>query len=508
MSLGKRFLHGAGLGLIEHGVRTASLFITVPLMVKWLGVDNYGYWLTAMSVLAYFALLDLGMSFGTTRFMAMAVGAKDTQRQAVLYRLAVTHFHRMSLIIGGGSFLVFLALPFIVTGGQHVSKMEVLLATIPVGLAMALRFWWRVPQLLLRAWVRYDWLSWAAIIRVTVQAGCLILLLPLGGGLVLVGVVVALTDVLEMTLQNWFSKRLPAMYLEEVVEDEAAAKVRQEVISFTRDVIFGMVGDGVRGNVGPQVMSTVVGLHMVPVYSMGTSLISKTEDVVNTLFGGGLLSVFGQMHGGGERERLHREFIRIMSITAGFGAAATAGLVIFGKAFMQRWLGDKFHGAYEVMSILALPYALFFMQYPAHSFLYALGWQRQVMWLRCTSGVLAGVFAVIFGLIWGFKGVAFGPALDMGVLYAIAFPWLVHKATGIPFLKYGWTSIVWPGLKGLMLPLLAAYALHSWILPDYPHLIGCGLVYALAMVISVPLCLLDKEGRALLFGAFRRKREQ
>ncbi|MDB6119124.1 MAG: epsK [Verrucomicrobiaceae bacterium] len=504
MSLGKRFLQGAGLGLIEHGVRTASLFVTVPLMVKWLGVDNYGYWLTAMSVLAYFALLDLGMSFGTTRFMALAVGAKDGQKQAVVYRVATTHFHRMSVIIGIGSFFVFLAMPFIVTGGQHVSKTEVLIATIPVGLSMALRFWWRLPQLLLRAWVRYDWLSWAAIIRVTVQSAALILLLPHGGGLILVGTVVALSDVLEMTLQKAFAKRLPALHLDEVVEDEAAVTARRELVSFTRDIIFGMVGDGVRGNVGPQVMSTVVGLHMVPVYSMGTSLISKAEDVVNTLFGGGLLSVFGQMHGGGERERLHREFGRIMAITAGFGAATAAGLVIFGKAFMQRWLGDKFHGAYEVMSILALPYALFFMQYPAHSFLYALGWQRQVMWLRCTSGVLAGVFAIIFGLLWGFKGVAMGPALDMGLLYAIAFPWLVHRATGIPFVKYGWSNILWPGIKGLILPLSAAYAITPWILPDYPHLVACALIYALAMVVSVPLCLLDKEGRALILGSMSR----
>ncbi|MDB6138308.1 MAG: polysaccharide biosynthesis protein, partial [Verrucomicrobiaceae bacterium] len=297
------------------------------------------------------------------------------------------------------------------------------------------------------------------------------------------------------------SKRLPPLHLDAVVEGEAAAKARQELVSFTRDVIFGMLGDGVRANVGPQVMSTVVGLNMVPVYSMGTSLISKAEDVVNTLFGGGLLSVFGQMHGGGERERLHREFGRIMAITAGFGAATVAGLVIFGKAFMQRWLGNKFDGAYDVMAILALPYALFFMQYPAHSFLYALGWQRQVMWLRCSSGVLAAVFAVIFGLMWGFRGVAMGPALDMGALYAIAFPWLVHRAMGIAWPTYGWNYVVWPGLKGLILPLLAAYAVKAWILPDYPHLLICGVIYAFAMVVSVPLCLLDKEGRALMCGA-------
>ena len=490
---------------MEHGMRTASLFVTTPLMVHWLGNDSYGYWLTAMSWLGYFTLLDLGMSFATSRFLSVAVGARDGQRQAVVYRVATSHFRRMSLIIGGGSVVLFLLMPYFFDSKHHIDVLTVLLATIPAGLSMALRFLWRLPQLLLRAWVRYDLLAWAAIIRVTVQSTTLIIMLPRGGGLILVGVTHALCDILELSLQTWFSKKLPPLHHEVIVEDEAAAKVRRELVSFTHDIVLGSLGDGVRANVGPQVMGLVVGLNMVPVYAMGTRLITMAEDVVNTLFGGSLLSIFGQLHGGAQTERLNREFARVMAITSGFGAAAMAGLVLFGKAFMLRWLGPNFNGAYDVVVILSLPYGIFLMQYPANSLLYALGWQRQLMWLRCLSGVLAGVAAVGFGLLWGFKGVAWGPAVEMGVLYMVAFPILLHRATGIPLARYGWNYVLWPGLKGLALPLLAGWAMLPWITPDYPRLVCCGAIYALAIVISVPLCLLDKEGRSLLLNALGRK---
>lgn len=494
------------MGLTEHLLRTASLFITTPLMVKWLGNVTYGYWLTAMSVLSYFNLLDLGMSFGTTRFMAQAVGARDNQRQAVIYRVATTHFRRTSMIIGLGSALSFILMPFLVSQGHELSTQTLLLATLPAGLSMALRFLWRVPQLLLRAWVRHDLIALAAIIRVAFQSTVLMLLLPQGGGIILVGVLHALSDLLELTLQNHFSKRLPPFHHEKIEENESAAGVRKELSNFTRDVVVGSIGDGVRAGVGPQVTGFLIGLNMVPIYAMGMRLITMAEDVVNSLFGGTLLSIFGQLHGGAETERLRREFARIIAITSGFGAAAVGGLILFGKAFLRRWLGEKFDGAYEVMVVLSVPYGLYFMQYPSLSLLFTLGYQKYMMWLRCASGLLAGICAISFGLVWGFKGVAWGPAVEMSILYAVAFPLLVHKAIGIPWQKYAWNLVMWPAMKGLALPLLAGWIMRPWITPDYSRIITCSAIYAFTMVISVPLLLLDAEGREALMAALWKKR--
>ncbi len=507
MSLGKRFIHGAGLGLIEQGLRFGSVFVTTPLMVHWLGDDSYGYWLLAMTLMSYFALLDLGMSYGTMRFLAVAVGAKDAQRQAVVYDMATTHFRRVSWVIGVGS-VIALSLLAIFGGEKHLSLGTVLLATFPAGLSMAMRFWWRMPQLLLRAWVRYDLLSWSAIIRVATQCTVLILFLPRGGGLVLVGMLHAGCDMLELALQYWFATGLPTSHHVPVVENAEAMKVRKDLISYTGDLVLGSMGDAMRGNVGPWVTRKVVSLSMVPVYATGTRLISMAEDVVNSVFGGSLLSIFGQLHGGDDKERLKREFSRVLAITSGISAAGVLGMMLFGRAFMVRWLGPKFGEAYEVMQILGGPYALFFMQYPAHSLLCALGWQRQLMVLRCVSGLLAGAAAIVFGLLWGLKGVAWGPAMEMAVIYAVAFPILVGRATGIPAMTYLWNLVLWPGLKGLLLPALAGWALLPWIEPDYQRLIICGSIYGLAMAVSSPFTLLDGEGRHLLLSALGMRRKK
>ena len=492
---------------MEHVLRTVSLFVTTPLMITWLGQEAYGYWITAMSWVAYFALLDLGMAFGATRFLSQAVGAKDTQRQAVIFHVANSYFRRVSLIIGVGSVALFIALPVALRNDLHaLSLPAVMAATIPAGLSMALRFWWRVPQLLLRAWVRYDLIAWAAIVRVIFQSTCLMVMLPRGAGLIMVGVVHAISDIIELALQNLFAGKLPSFHADAVVDDEVAANERRALKDFTRDLVIGTIGQGVRGNIGPQATSHLFGLQAVPVYAMGTRLISMAEDVINTLFGGSLLSIFGQLKGGDDVGRLHKEFARIIAVTAGFGAAAVGGLVLFGKAFMRRWLGEKFDGTYEVMLVLAGPYALYFMQYPSHSLFFTLGWQRQLMWVRCIGGLFAGVVVISFGLIWGFMGVAYGSALEMTLVYLIAVPILVNRASGIPFVHYLWNLVLWPGIKGLALPMLAGWAMYRWITPDYLRIGVCASIYAALMVVSVPLCLLDNEGRLKLTAAMGRKK--
>jgi hypothetical protein len=146
------------------------------------------------------------------------------------------------------------------------------------------------------------------------------------------------------------------------------------------------------------------------------------------------------------------------------------------------------------------------MQYPALSLLFTLGYQKYMMWLRCASGLFAGICAISFGLVWGFMGVAWGPAVEMCVLYAIAFPLLVHKATGIPWQRYAWNLVMWPAMKGLALPLLAGWIMKPWITADYTRIITCSAIYAATMVVSVPLLLLDAEGRRALRTALRKER--
>jgi O-antigen/teichoic acid export membrane protein len=180
------------------------------------------------------------------------------------------------------------------------------------------------------------------------------------------------------------------------------------------------------------------------------------------------------------------------------------GLALYSPAFIARWMGPKFELSHVVVFIIAVPYALRFMQYAAHSLLYALGLQQQLMWVRCIGGVVAGVLAIVGGYCWGVVGVATGCAIEMGVSYAIVIPIMVARCLGISPWRYFFLDVLLPGVKGAMLPVLAALAVWAWVLPDYVMLVRCFAVYGLVFVITSPFTMLDAEGRLLLRRALGR----
>lgn len=506
MSIAKRFIHGSGLNLIDHGFKLAAMLVTTPLVIGALGKDGYGYWVLAMSVLSYFAFLDLGVSFSTTRFLSMAAGAKDVTKQALVCHFAKTHFGRIGNIILGGGVLALAALAVLSNLPEGWSAGTVLAATLPGGISMAVRFRYRLPQLLLRAWIRYDLLAAASISRVVFQSTSLFVALSAGGGVIAVGLIHAVADLVELGLQRRFASFLPLVPDPVGVTAEEMLATRQEMTRYTRDVVIGSFGDSVRAGSGPQVTSIVAGMDAVAVYSLGTRLISMLEDVVNAVFGGSTLSVFGHLHGASDREAMTSTFRRLLGLTAGFCAAAMGGVVLFAGPFILLWLGPEFKESLLVVQILAVPHALMLMQYPAHSLLYTLGLQRSLMWVRCIGGVSVCVVGYLFGRIWGVSGVVAASALEVGICNTVVMSVLLSRVLNVSAGDYLIRWLIWPGIKGLAFPLIIGLMVSPWIHAGYLGLIGGASLYGLAMIFSVVFVVMTGQDRLLFARLFRPSR--
>jgi O-antigen/teichoic acid export membrane protein len=329
---------------------------------------------------------------------------------------------------------------------------------------------------------------------------CLILFRD--GGLLGVGLVHGLGDCLELALQAIFARRLRVPGYAPAADDGRLAELRKDLFHYTRDMLLNSVGNTFRTQVGPMVIGKLRGAAEVSIYSVSTRILGILHDVTNAMFGGIVLTAFGQLHGAEDKERLNREFNRVTTITAGFGAWAVGGLVLFGDAFIHRWLGDSFAASCSILLILAVPHALSIMQYPAYNLLFTIGGQRGLLWLGFIGGFIAGILSLLFGRAWGTQGVAMALATEGLIGSAIGVPWLLHHYCKINPLRYLAVSILWPGLKALVLPVTCAWLLRSQIVPDYGHLVLCGVAYSLVFVLSAPWLLMDAEGRRLISRAF------
>lgn len=492
MILGKKLLHGSGANLLDHGVKMVSVFYITPLMRHSLTDDGYGSWLLAMSLVGYFLLLDAGVSFSSARHFAVAVGSGDMRRQGAVQSEARRFLH----FIGGGILICTLVslplMPWIAS--KKLSVWEVTAPLAICGTVTAFRFAFRMPLIMLRAHVRYDLLAWASIIRTLMQIVVMSWTLQQGGGLVGAALALSGGELLEFGLQTWFARGLPPTEVSDLTLEETR-KTRKELISYSNSVLLVNIGDSLRLQANPFIISWMLGVTVVPVYSVGLRLITMLEDVVNALFGGQVLSSFSQLHGAGKEDELRAQFRRVTRLTSCFSAWAVGGAIFVGRQFFQRWMGADFGRAHDVMLILAIPYALRFMQYPAQSLFYAVGMPQWQIWVNLAGGVFSVVVSLLLAPLIGLNGVIMGTALEMGIVYICVVPWMIGKISRIHPIRYFTEDVIWPGVKTMVFPVLYAWALSSWLTSEYPRLCLFGMGYVLVFVISAPFVALDKETR-------------
>ncbi|MDI1311677.1 lipopolysaccharide biosynthesis protein [Prosthecobacter sp.] len=496
--MSKRLLTGAGVSVLEHITKVSALFISTPLMVRHLGQEGYGQWLLGMVILGYLAMVDLGLSFSVSRFLSSAIGAKDEEKQAAIVHISQRYFRLMGWAVALGSLL---ASPLtLLILGRIENSLHLIIAIIVCGCALALRFRFRIPGLLLRSNVRYDLLAGASIVRVLLQTSCLCLVLIMGGGILGVGLVQGGGDLLELALQRFFSKKLRFAVFKEslTMSAEYLSNLKREMFHFTRDYMLTGFADTLRFQAGPMVLGSVRGARDIAIYSTALRLILTYVDITNAAFGGGVLMAFGQLHGAGESHRLEKEFRRLAKITAGFAAWAMCGIVLFAQPFLHRWLGTEFDESYAIILILALPYGLVGMQFPAYNLLAAMGRQHDLMWVSCIGGVATALFTIGAGIQWGVTGVATVLGIEMLIFSSVVAPWLIYRCLHLNPLSYLGLDVLWPGFKALLLPLTVAALMHEWLVADYELLFTAGCVYTAAFVLPAPLLLLDGEGRQIL----------
>jgi O-antigen/teichoic acid export membrane protein len=472
-------------------------------MEKHLGKEGWGVWLLAMSMVNWFVLLDAGATFAGTRFLTAAWGKKDDTRAASILHLLKTFFMRVAT----GTAAVCLLLTLLGSTNWlhlHPQTAQVTLLTGLCGLAIAFRFYLRRAPIILRAAVRYDVLSGASIVRVIAQNVTMAWLLTHSAGLLSMAVCYLVCDVLETTLQGLGARRIKAGTSHQA-DLSTLPELSQEMRSFAILMVVAVVAETLRMQVGPALLGALLGAASVPMFTMGARLITLIEDVVNALFGGQLLAAFAHLHSSQGQDSMSQQLLRVCAVTAGFSAFAVSAGALYGREFIDWLLESDMTAAHDVFLLFAPGFLLRFMQYPAHSALYSMGRQKEVITVTLSCALLGSLLSVPMAMEWGARGIAAAFGAEMIVCYLIGLPWIVKARLGLPLRVYLWRALCRPALLTLA-PLLAlGWVLHPFVKPDFLHLAGASVAHTLVFLCTAPWFLLAAEDRRQLFSILQRR---
>lgn len=470
------------------------MFFTTPLMIHSLGKDDYGTWLLALAIVAYFRLLDLGVSFAGSRFLGTALGADNREEYRSLVCKLFRLYTRIGLTALALTALAVWALPLFIGDPHMASTIRVLVAGF--GVATALRFFTRIFEVILKSHIRYDLIGITSILKTILQAGLVIGLLLAGYGLMTLLIAHILVDVLDQLLLVFFARRVEADLR---LRGSCDGEVRTgELLRYSATAMVTCGGQSLRQGIDPLIITHVSGVATLPQYNVGTRFLGVFTDVVNAIFGGNFIAAFSQLQGRGDTEALKERFLQAIRFSTVVATLGGCGLMMFGPAFIERWVGPDFAVSGTVLLILTPVTTLSLCQYPVWSLFYS---QNKQHWLAIFTTV-SGIFnlALSFYLAWriGWMGVVWATCVEMALAFGLVTPWLVTRVHTIPLKRYFWQIFV-PGMKVTLASATYWLAVRSHTLPAYDRLFVLGFGYIAVILTVIWLLVLTRSERNKLW---------
>ena len=479
MALSSKLIRGSTVNLAEHGLKLGLMFVITPLMIKHLGEKDYGIWLLALAIIGWLRLLDLGISFSGTRFLGRALGSENAEEYLSLTKTLTWLFNWIGLASLILTAAICLALPIWISDPSLLGKVRWLI--LGFGISTGLRFWTRIFEVVLKSHVRYDLIGIASIIKSALQGGLIIYFLLTGHGLVTLLILFIATDVLDQGILILFARR---------VHPETKISFRpgnadgiKPLLRYSATAMVTSSGHNLRSGIDPLIIAHVSTVAAVPVYSVGARFLTVFSDIINAIFGGNFLAAFSQLHGRDDQALLTKSFLSSIRHSAAIAVLGGSALLIYGPAFIDRWVGPAFGDSAIVLLILTPPTVLALMQYPIWGFFYSQNKQHWLAALTFGGGLFNVALSLILAQRIGFFGVVWATLIEMSIGFGILVPIMVSRVCGIPFWQY-LKPMTLSSIKIAAASTAYFFLIRPFISPDYFRLSLLGIGH-LAVVFPV-----------------------
>ena len=500
MNLTKRLLGSSTLNVVEHGVRFIAMFLVTPILIAGLGGQQYGVWLLLMTFFSYYSLLDLGLGIAGVRFMAKAMGDGGADVAMVLATCR-RFFRRIALVSGLVTVVGIASISLFFSATGHALNAQLVIAICGAGISV--RFMLMIFQVVLKSHLRYEVIALASIGRVIVQSVLVIGCVKAGYGLVAIAVVVSACDILQQIAQCRFARPLV-----KAIDSPAglnAGDLGKRLVRYSM-TSFGMrLSITLKDRIDPYLIGGLLGVAVVPLYSIGTRFLFMAGDVINALFGGQFLAAFSRMDGAGDQLSMRSKFLVSLRLCGSIATFICALLAMQAGVFIDRWLGGGFRESYEVLLIIVFPYALYMMQYPSFSIISSMNKHSHVTRITAIGSVINIGLSVALGIYFGFRGIAWATAIDLGIVYLILFPRVVCLHTGVPGSSY--LSALLRGVVPVAAGMYCFYlALRGWLEPSYSRIAFLGFIQASIFCVIFWIFVLTNNERAWFLKVIRKKK--
>jgi O-antigen/teichoic acid export membrane protein len=415
------------LSTVARFVGLATSFISVPLVVGYLGSERYGMWLTMSSLVAALGPLDLGIGLGLLTVVSDAYGRDDREaaRRAISTAAAMLSTIAVLATIAFGIvyFLIPWARIFNVATPTAIAEAgpasAVLFGAFALGLPLAI-----VGQVQLAHQSGYISSAWAIAGNIG-SFIALVAIIALHGSLPLLVIALTCVALVAAALNGWFLFRRQRPWLMPRLRDVDFRAARGLLKTGSLFMVLQIAGLAAY-QLDNFVIAQILGPSAVQEYAIPAKLFALAPMLLSFALTP-LWPAYRESMARGDGAWVKRTLRRSIILAALVNIPSTVVLVIAGPFLLNLWVGSAVHptlllllglGAWAIMNTLNGPFAMLF------NGANVVGFQAVCATLMAIANVAISIFLV---QRIGVSGAVYGSVIAQTIFVLIPGLWYMRR---------------------------------------------------------------------------------
>ena len=342
---------------------------------------------------------------------------------------------------------------------------------IILGLSFAINFPMRVFSGILIAHFRYDLSASIEVLKLAVRTILIVIFLKKGYGVLALASITFVVNLIGYVIAFIFAREIAKyIILSKTLIDKTKIKSLFKYSSFS---FVAQIADKLRFNVDNFVITIFLGFNFVTPYSIATRLIRYFMEFIIASMGM-LTPVFSQYEGRGDYEEIRKKFILTTKVNSYIAIFIGGVFILFGNAFIHRWVGRTYLQSYSLLLILVIPSIIGTMQSPSIQLLYGISKHKIYAIVNMIEGIANLLLSIMLVKKYGLVGVAWGTAIPQLIVKIFIQPVYVCyllKDMNIDLHAYYFEILIPIVLKSSIFIILFWIIFKGFICPDYLNLL-------------------------------------
>lgn len=492
---------GVILSYIQVILNVGVNIIYVPILLRYLGKNEYGLYQIVGSFFSYITVFESCMSTGVLRNYCNAISSNNQQEADSTLSIAKRIYMIMSILMAGsGIFVLVMFRKFYASSFSVEELNEGTQILILLFINMIITMLGAVYLTIITGHEKFLFLKTSGIVFQLLQPILVILLVRRIPYAITITFVIVLLNFITVLLRYYYSRR----FLDIVIPCyKRNIRILKEIANLSASILLGCVADQIFWKTDQVVLGKLYNTAIVTIYSVGSQIY-----MIYMQFGTQIASIFyprisvlSQQENG--NRKISDLFVKVGRITNFIIMLILSGFVIFGREFLSLWVGQGYIEAYYVATIVMIPFSIDLAQNLGLAILQLKSLYIFRAKMYFLSAVL-NIISTVFMASWiGVVGAAFSTGITMLITSGFIMNWYYEKRVGLDIKEF-WKQTL-PIIVTTMILTIFSLKIKSLILRNTCSIIEFGIgvmgyivIYFVAMYVFVMDSIEKKQVKNML----------